>query len=165
MLRKKQKVAALPGSAEFGFWGACAVGSWGEHTAGGDRTHTSFVDNPQFVLRAPAGTNFCVVLHDCEEDARQKEKIKSRPLFLRLCVTAATPEALESRLKVLEMRLQPCPPLPSPCDPTHNHTRYPITLLGTPAPQPQPPRCSALTPSPTLSLARALARAGARHQP
>ena len=111
MLRKKQKVAALPGSAEFGFWGACAVGSWGEHTAGGDRTHTSFVDNPQFVLRAPAGTNFCVVLHDCEEDARQKEKIKSRPLFLRLCVTAATPEALESRLKVLERRLQPCPPL------------------------------------------------------
>ena len=110
MLRKKQKVAALPGSAEFGFWGACAVGSWGEHTAGGDRTHTSFVDNPQFVLRAPAGTNFCVVLHDCEEDARQKEKIKSRPLFLRLCVTAATPEALESRLKVLQMRLQPCPP-------------------------------------------------------
>ena len=30
-------------------------------------------------------------------------QVKSRPLFLRLCVTAATPEALESRLKVLDI--------------------------------------------------------------
>ena len=55
MLRKKQKTAALPGSAEFGFWGACAVGNWGEGTAGGDRTHTSFVDNPQIVLKVRQG--------------------------------------------------------------------------------------------------------------
>ena len=115
MLRKKQKLLSMPGSAEFGFWGACAVGNWGESTAGGDRTHTSFVDNPQIVLRAPAGTNLCIVLHDCEEDTRQKEKIKTRPLFLRLCVTAATPEALESRLKVLGINSLPCPyPYPYP---------------------------------------------------
>ena len=103
MVRKKQMTAAMPGSAEFGFWGACAVGRWEEGTAGGDRTHTSFVDNPQFVLKAPAGTNLCIVLHDVEEDTRQKDKVKARPLFLRLCVTAAEPAVLDSRLKVLDI--------------------------------------------------------------
>ena len=60
----------------------------------------SMQPHPFSTPQAPAGTNLCIVLHDCEEDSRQKEKIKARPLFLRLCVTAATPEALESRLKV-----------------------------------------------------------------
>ena len=37
------------------------------------------------------------------QDKRQKEKTKSRPLFLRLCVTAATEEALEHKLKKLDI--------------------------------------------------------------
>ena len=37
------------------------------------------------------------------QDKRQKEKIRSRPLFLRLCVTAATEEVLETKLKVLDI--------------------------------------------------------------
>ena len=37
------------------------------------------------------------------QDKRQEEKTKSRPLFLRLCVTAATEEALEHKLKKLDI--------------------------------------------------------------
>ena len=60
------------------------MGRWEEGTAGGGRTHASFVDNPQFVLKAPAGTNMCIVLRDLEcTDTK-----RLRPLFLRLCVTA-----------------------------------------------------------------------------
>ena len=103
MTRLRKTTAALPGSAEFGFWGAAAVGYWDEGTAGGDRTHTSFVENPQYILKASAGTNLCIVLHDSDEDKRQKEKTKSRPLFLRLCVASATQEALDGRSKVLDI--------------------------------------------------------------
>ena len=54
--------------------------------------HTSFVDNPQFLLRAKAGTNLTLVLQDTLEDKRQREKAKTRPLFLRLCVAEANRE-------------------------------------------------------------------------
>ena len=65
--------------------------------------HTSFTDNPQFVLRAAAGTNLCILLQDVEEDQRQRDKVKTRPLFLRLCVAEASRECLENRLKMLDI--------------------------------------------------------------
>lgn len=103
MQRKQEDAISLPGSSSFAFWGACASGSWGETTAGGDRMHTSFTDNPQFVLRAAAGTNMCIMLQDVEEDQRQRDKVKTRPLFLRLCVAEASRECLENRLKMLDI--------------------------------------------------------------
>ena len=101
MLRSGQEIAVSSGSQAFPFWGAAAVGEWREGNAGGDRTHTSFVDNPQYVLKVPADANVCLVLHDLLEDQRQRDRSQSRPLFLRLCVTAATEEALASRRKLL----------------------------------------------------------------
>jgi len=103
MLRAGSETAASAGSASFPFWGAAAVGEWKDGNAGGDRTHTSFVDNPQYILKAPPGANVCLVLHDVLEDQRQKDRSKSRPLFLRLCVTAATDEVLASRRKILDI--------------------------------------------------------------
>ena len=103
MLRAGQETAASAGSNTFPFWGAAAIGEWKDGNAGGDRTHTSFVDNPQYILKAPPGTNVCLVLHDVLEDQRQKARSKSRPLFLRLCVTAATKEVLETRRRILDI--------------------------------------------------------------
>ena len=55
MQRNQQTSSSLAGSSEFRFWGSAMVGEWGDGNAGGDRKHTSFVDNPQFLLRAAAG--------------------------------------------------------------------------------------------------------------
>lgn len=103
MLRAGQETASSAGSEAFPFWGAAAMGEWKEGNAGGDRTHTSFVDNPQYILKAPRGANVCLLLHDVNEDQRQKNRSKSRPLFLRLCVTAATEEVLETRRRILDI--------------------------------------------------------------
>ena len=103
MLRNNELTMGLGGSHDFHFWGSAAVGNWEDGNAGGDRTHTSFSDNPQYLLRAPPGTNLTILLQDTLEDARSRERGKSRPLFLRLCVTAATPEAMKSRLKLLDI--------------------------------------------------------------
>jgi hypothetical protein len=62
MLRSRETSQKLPGSDSFAFWGHSVAGEWGEGTAGGDRMHTSFVDNPQYLLKAAAGTNLCVLL-------------------------------------------------------------------------------------------------------
>ena len=61
-LRAQEDSQLLPGSPSFAFWGHSVVGEWKEGTSGGDRMNTSFVDNPQYLLRAPAGTNLCIVL-------------------------------------------------------------------------------------------------------
>ena len=66
-----------------------------ETTAGGDRTHVSFVDNPQFLVRAAAGTRMTIVLKDLDHDEWVDSGV--RPAFLRLCVTAATPEVVRDR--------------------------------------------------------------------
>ena len=58
----------MDGSKQFEFWGSSRKGAWEEGCAGGDRMHTSFVDNPQFILRAKPGTNLCLVLHDVDEE-------------------------------------------------------------------------------------------------
>jgi hypothetical protein len=47
------------------------VGVWEDGNAGGDRKHTSFVDNPQFLLRARPGTNLIVLLQDTLEPSRE----------------------------------------------------------------------------------------------
>ena len=108
------------GSKQFASGGRRArARKWEEGNAGGDRMHTSFVDNPQFILRAKPGTNLCLVLHDVDEDKRQREKVKTRPLFLRLCVTAASEDV---RSMPLEFRRRP------PARPAHRpctHAPYP----------------------------------------
>lgn len=103
MQRTKQQSAQMAGSDAFKFWGACAAGEWKDGNAGGERTHTSFVDNPQFLMRAPPGANLCIVLQDTLEEKRQRDRGTARPLFLRLCVTAATPDTLKSNLKLLDI--------------------------------------------------------------
>ena len=103
MLRADSTEMSLAGGADFHFWGSAVVGSWSDGCAGGDRKHSSFVENPQYLIRAPAGTNLCVVLMDTEEATREQARVKTRPLFLRLCVTAATPETLATRLKQLDL--------------------------------------------------------------
>mmetsp|Transcript_8106 Transcript_8106/g.20105 ORF Transcript_8106/g.20105 Transcript_8106/m.20105 type:complete len:1749 (-) Transcript_8106:113-5359(-) len=103
MLRSNEESQVLPGSESFRFWGHAVSGEWGETTSGGDRMHTSFPDNPQFLVRAPKGTNLCIVLQDTLEEKRQREKTKSRPLFLRLCVVEASRATLESRHKMLDI--------------------------------------------------------------
>ena len=50
-----------------------------------------------------ASATSTILLQDTLEPSREQDKIKSRPLFLRLCVTAATEEALEHKLKVLDI--------------------------------------------------------------
>lgn len=103
MLRAGSETSVSSGSDAFPFWGAAAVGEWRHGNAGGDRTHTSFADNPQFILKAPPDANVCLVLHDVLEDTRQRDRSKLRPLFLRLCVTAATDDCLATRSKMLDI--------------------------------------------------------------
>ena len=103
MLRAGSTELSLSGGADFRFWGSAVCGRWADGNAGGDRKHTTFVENPQFLLRAPAGTNLCVVLIDTEEATREQARVKSRPLFLRLCVTAASAETLKTRMKQLDL--------------------------------------------------------------
>ena len=69
----------MDGSKQFEFWGSSRKGAWEEGCAGGDRMHTSFVDNPQFILRAKPGTNLCLVLHDVEVPAVAHDNTLSRP--------------------------------------------------------------------------------------
>jgi len=116
MLRQRQTSAGVTGSDKFRFWGTSVMSHWEEGNAGGDRTHTSFADNPQFLLRAAPGTNLCLVLHDTLEDTRQRDRGKARPLFLRLCVTAATPEVLATRLKYLDINASGNRPATSDAD-------------------------------------------------
>lgn len=103
MLRNGSTAMSMAGSADFAFWGGAAVGVWEDGNAGGDRKHTSFVDNPQFLLRARPGTNLIVLLQDTLEPSRERDKVKARPLFLRLCVAAASAETVASRLKQLDL--------------------------------------------------------------
>jgi len=103
MQRNKQMSSSLAGSDEFRFWGSATIAEWGDGTAGGDRKHTSFVDNPQFLLRAPQGANVCIVLQDTLEATREQDRVKQRPMFLRLCVTAASVETLATRLTQLDI--------------------------------------------------------------
>ena len=103
MLRNDTNSMSLNGSSDFQFYGSAAVGKWEDGNAGGDRKHTSFVDNPQFLLRAPKGTNLTVLLQDTDEPTREQSKVKSRPLFLRLCMTAASSETVRSRTKQLDI--------------------------------------------------------------
>ena len=103
MIRNESSEMSLSGSADFHFWGSAVVGHWQDGNAGGDRKHTSFVDNPQFLVKAPAGTNLCVVLQDTLEASREQDRVKQRPLFLRLCVVAATAETVASGLKQLDI--------------------------------------------------------------
>lgn len=103
MLRNDSTSMSLAGSDEFAFWGCAAVGGWEDGNAGGDRKHTSFVDNPQFVLKAPKGTNFTILLQDTLEPTREQDKVKSRPLFLRLCITSASPETVRTHMKQLDI--------------------------------------------------------------
>eukprot|EP00965_Chrysotila_dentata_P202376 6181090-Pleurochrysis_carterae.AAC.6 len=116
MMRQGQVNASVAGSDSFKMWGAATVGQWDDSNAGGDRTHTTFVDNPQILLRAKPGTNLCIVLHDTLEDTKQRDRGKARPLFLRLCVTAATPEVLSSRLKLLDINASGNRPAPLDAD-------------------------------------------------
>ena len=43
------------------------------------------------------------MLIDTEEATREQARVKSRPLFLRLCVTAASAETLKTRMKQLDL--------------------------------------------------------------
>ena len=36
-----------------------------------------FVDNPQFLLKAPAGTNLTILLQDTLEASREQEKVRT----------------------------------------------------------------------------------------
>ena len=122
MQRTKQEHSSMDGSKQFEFWGSSRKGAWEEGCAGGDRMHTSFVDNPQFILRAKPGTNLCLVLHDVDEDKRQREKVKTRPLFLRLCVTAASEDV---RSMPLEFRRRPARPPARPAHRPRTHAPHP----------------------------------------
>ena len=103
MLRREETSSSLAGSGDFRFWGSAIVGEWADGTAGGDRKHTSFVDNPQYLLRAPQGANLCIVLQDTLEASREQDRVKQRPIFLRLCVTAASAETLATGLAQLDI--------------------------------------------------------------
>jgi len=103
MLRSEQTSMSLSGSKEFSFWGAACIAEWKDGNAGGDRKHSSFVDNPQFLIKAKAGTNLTILLQDTLEATREQDRVKQRPLFLRLCVTAASPETLATRLTQLDI--------------------------------------------------------------
>jgi hypothetical protein len=100
MQRNQQTFSSLAGS---GFWGSAIAAEWTDGNAGGDRKHASFVDNPQFLLRAPKGANVCLVLQDVDEAAREQARVKQRPIFLRLCVVAASAETLATRLTQLDI--------------------------------------------------------------
>ena len=105
MQRNQQTSSSLAGSADFRFWGSSIASEWTDGNAGGDRKHSSFVDNPQFLLRAPMGANVCLVLQDVDEAAREQDRVnvKQRPIFLRLCVVAASAETLATRLTQLDI--------------------------------------------------------------
>jgi hypothetical protein len=74
MQRNQQTSSSLAGSADFRFWGSAIAAEWTDGNAGGDRKHASFVDNPQFLLRAPKGANVCLVLQDVDEAAREQAR-------------------------------------------------------------------------------------------
>ena len=103
MQRNQQTSSSLAGSADFRFWGSSIASEWTDGNAGGDRKHSSFVDNPQFLLRAPKGANVCLVLQDVDEAAREQDREKQRPIFLRLCVVAASAQTLATRLTQLDI--------------------------------------------------------------
>ena len=107
MQRNQQTSSSVAGSADFRFWGSSIASEWTDGNAGGDRKHSSFVDNPQFLLRAPKGANVCLVLQDVDEAAREQDRVKQgvkqRPIFLRLCVVAASAETLATRLTQLDI--------------------------------------------------------------
>ena len=91
MQRNQQTSSSLAGSADFRFWGSSIASEWTDGNAGGDRKHSSFVDNPQFLLRAPMGANVCLVLQDVDEAAREQDRVnvKQRPIFLPLVHASA----------------------------------------------------------------------------
>ena len=107
MQRNQQTSSSVAGSADFRFWGSSIASEWTDGNAGGDRKHSSFVDNPQFLLRAPKGANVCLVLQDVDEAAREQDRVKQgvkqRPIFLRLCVVAASAQTLATRLTQLDI--------------------------------------------------------------
>ena len=125
----------MDGSKQFEFWGSSRKGAWEEGCAGGDRMHTSFVDNPQFILRAKPGTNLCLVLHDVDEDKRQREKGQDAALFLRLCVTAASEDVRNMRSNFAAAR-----PPARPAHRSRTHAPYPRLCAPPHAPPYRPHR-------------------------
>ena len=76
--------SSVAGSADFRFWGSSIASEWTDGNAGGDRKHSSFVDNPQFLLRAPKGANVCLVLQDVDEAVREQDRVKQRPIHTHI---------------------------------------------------------------------------------